>query len=63
MQRFGAKLQDEQEVLLWLADLVIDTYSAESAVLRAQAAAGSAAAVARGRRAHVRQRRLHAESR
>ena len=42
MQRFGAKLQDEQEVLLWLADLAIDTYAAESAVLRAQAAAGSA---------------------
>ena len=40
MQRFGAKLQDEQEVLLWLADLAIDTYAAESAVLRAQAAAG-----------------------
>ena len=44
MQRFGAKLQDEQEVLLWLADLATDTYAAESAVLRAQAAAGSAAA-------------------
>ena len=41
MQRFGAKLQDEQEVLLWLADLVIDTYASESAVLRAQAAAGT----------------------
>jgi alkylation response protein AidB-like acyl-CoA dehydrogenase len=44
MQRFGAKLQDEQEVLLWLADLAIDTYASESAVLRAQAAAGSAPA-------------------
>ena len=44
MQRFGAKLQDEQEVLLWLADLAIDTYASESAVLRAQAAAGSALA-------------------
>ena len=44
MQRFGAKLQDEQEVLLWLADLVIDTYAAESAVLRAQSAAGSSTA-------------------
>jgi alkylation response protein AidB-like acyl-CoA dehydrogenase len=42
MQRFGAKLQDEQEVLLWLADLVIDTYASESAVLRAQAATGTA---------------------
>jgi alkylation response protein AidB-like acyl-CoA dehydrogenase len=38
MQRFGAKLQDEQEVLLWLADLVIDTFAAESAVLRARGA-------------------------
>jgi alkylation response protein AidB-like acyl-CoA dehydrogenase len=36
MQRFGAKLQDEQEVLLWLADLIIDTFAAESAVLRAR---------------------------
>jgi alkylation response protein AidB-like acyl-CoA dehydrogenase len=35
MQRFGASLTDEQEVLLWLADLVIETYAAESAVLRA----------------------------
>jgi alkylation response protein AidB-like acyl-CoA dehydrogenase len=42
MQRFGARLLDEQEVLLWLADLVIDTYASESAVLRARAAAGSA---------------------
>ena len=38
MQRFGATLADEQEVLLWLADIVIDTYGAESAVLRAVAA-------------------------
>jgi alkylation response protein AidB-like acyl-CoA dehydrogenase len=38
MQRFGARLQEEQEVLLWLADLAIDTFAAESAVLRASAA-------------------------
>jgi alkylation response protein AidB-like acyl-CoA dehydrogenase len=44
MQRFGAALQDEQESLLWLADLAIETYAAESAVLRARAAAGSAEA-------------------
>jgi alkylation response protein AidB-like acyl-CoA dehydrogenase len=44
MQRFGAKLVDEQEVMLWLADLIIDTFAAESAVLRARAAAGSPAA-------------------
>ena len=37
MQHFGARLQDEQETLLWLADLAIDTYAAESAMLRAQA--------------------------
>jgi alkylation response protein AidB-like acyl-CoA dehydrogenase len=41
MQRFGAKLADEQEVMLWVADLVIETFAAESVVLRAQAAAGS----------------------
>jgi len=41
MQRFGAALQDEQEPLLWLADLAIETYAAESAVLRARAASGS----------------------
>ena len=39
MQRYGEKLQDEQEVLSYLADIVIDTYAAESAVLRAQASA------------------------
>jgi alkylation response protein AidB-like acyl-CoA dehydrogenase len=38
MERYGQKLQDEQEVLLWLADLVIDTYAADSAVERALAA-------------------------
>jgi alkylation response protein AidB-like acyl-CoA dehydrogenase len=39
MQRFGAKLEQEQEVLSYLADILIDTYAAESAVLRAQDAA------------------------
>ena len=38
LQRFGEKLQDEQEALLWLADLAIDTYATESAVLRARQA-------------------------
>lgn len=38
MQRFGDALQDEQEVLSSLADIVIDAYAAESAVLRALAA-------------------------
>jgi len=44
MQRFGTTLQEEQESLLWLADLAIETYAAESAVLRARAAVGSATA-------------------
>jgi alkylation response protein AidB-like acyl-CoA dehydrogenase len=39
MQRYGTKLEQEQEVLTFLADLVIDAYTAESAVLRAIAAA------------------------
>ena len=44
MQKYGEKLQDEQEVLTYIADIVIDTYAADSAVLRAQAAAGESAA-------------------
>jgi alkylation response protein AidB-like acyl-CoA dehydrogenase len=43
MQTFGTKLTDEQEVLMHLADISIDVFSAESAVLRAQAAAAAAA--------------------
>ena len=39
MQRFGTKLEQEQEVLSYLADILIDTYAAESAVLRAKDAA------------------------
>ncbi len=39
MQTFGTKLTDEQEVLMHLADITMDVFSAESAVLRAQAAA------------------------
>jgi alkylation response protein AidB-like acyl-CoA dehydrogenase len=41
MQTYGAKLTDEQEVLMHLADITIDLYSAESAVLRAQAASAA----------------------
>ena len=40
MQRYGTKIEQEQEVLSYLADILIDTYAAESAVLRAQDAAG-----------------------
>jgi alkylation response protein AidB-like acyl-CoA dehydrogenase len=38
MQTYGQKLSDEQEVLGFAADLVIETYAAESALLRAEAA-------------------------
>jgi alkylation response protein AidB-like acyl-CoA dehydrogenase len=39
MQTHGEKLTDEQEVLMHLADIAIDVFSAESATLRARAAA------------------------
>ena len=39
MQKYGMKLEQEQEVLSYLADTLIDAYTAESAVLRAQDAA------------------------
>lgn len=38
MQTYGAKLQDEQEILSTAADIVIDVYAAESAVVRASSA-------------------------
>src|SRR5712691_2518244 len=38
MQTYGQKLTDEQEVVMHLADIAIDVYSAESATLRAQSA-------------------------
>src|SRR5438093_670976 len=38
MQTYGEKLADEQEVLMHLADIAIDVFSAESAALRARAA-------------------------
>ena len=40
MQTYREKLGDEQEVLMHLADMLIDVFSADSAVLRAQAALG-----------------------
>jgi alkylation response protein AidB-like acyl-CoA dehydrogenase len=36
MQTYGEKLTDEQEVLGYAADILIDTYAGESAVLRAE---------------------------
>jgi alkylation response protein AidB-like acyl-CoA dehydrogenase len=44
MQTYGAKLADQQEVLTFTADLLIDVYSAESAVLRALSSQSSSRA-------------------
>src|SRR3954468_6476134 len=44
MQTYGQKLTDEQEVLMHLADITIDVFSAERATLRAMAAASGQAA-------------------
>ena len=38
MQTYGQKLNDEQEVLGYAADIIIDIFAAESAVLRARGA-------------------------
>jgi alkylation response protein AidB-like acyl-CoA dehydrogenase len=37
MQTYGEKLADEQEILSYIADIISETYAAESAVLRAKA--------------------------
>ena len=42
MQRYSEKLSEEQEVLSWAADILIDTFAAESAVLRAMQATSEA---------------------
>jgi alkylation response protein AidB-like acyl-CoA dehydrogenase len=42
MQTYGQTLNDEQEILGYAADIMIDTYAAESAVLRARATATAA---------------------
>jgi hypothetical protein len=36
MQTYGEKLTDQQEVLLFAADLIIETFLAESALMRAR---------------------------
>ena len=46
MQRYGEKLSEEQEVLSWAADILIDTFAAESAVLRALQAGAEAPHIA-----------------
>jgi alkylation response protein AidB-like acyl-CoA dehydrogenase len=38
MQQYREALSDQQEVLLYLADMLMDTYAAESALLRAESA-------------------------
>lgn len=43
MQRYAEKIGDEQEVLLWIADLAIDAYAVDSAALRATRRAASGA--------------------
>jgi alkylation response protein AidB-like acyl-CoA dehydrogenase len=46
MQTYGQKLNDEQEVLSYAADIIIEAYAAESAVLRARGAIASASGLA-----------------
>mgnify|MGYP006195704285 FL=1 len=41
MQTYGTKLTDEQEVLSYMADILMETFAADSAVLRAKAAAAA----------------------
>ena len=42
LQTYGQKLADQQEVLIHLADILMDVYAADSAVLRATATADAA---------------------
>ena len=46
MQTYGEKLADEQEVLMAAADIIIDVYGAESALLRASQNGGELHAAA-----------------
>ena len=41
MQTYGERLSDQQEVLTLISDILMDTYGAESVVLRAQRATDS----------------------
>jgi alkylation response protein AidB-like acyl-CoA dehydrogenase len=53
MQTYGAALSDEQEVLSFAADVLIDVYASESAVLRARQAVSLAEAPEERRRMHL----------
>jgi alkylation response protein AidB-like acyl-CoA dehydrogenase len=44
MQTYGTKLADQQEVLTYIADVLIDIYTVESSLLRATAARGGSRA-------------------
>ena len=46
MQTYGEKLSDQQEVLSFVSDILMDTYASESVVLRAQNAADAAESTA-----------------
>jgi hypothetical protein len=46
MQTYGEKLADEQEVLMAVADIMIDVYGSESALLRARQDGGDLHAAA-----------------
>jgi len=46
MQTYGEKLSDEQEVLSFVSDILMDTFASESVVLRAQNAADGAESTA-----------------
>ena len=46
MEAFGDRLSDEQEALMALSDLMIETFATESAVLRARQAAAAGGAMA-----------------
>jgi alkylation response protein AidB-like acyl-CoA dehydrogenase len=45
LQTYGAKLEQEQEVLMLASDVIMDTFAAESALLRSAAATGPLAAL------------------